>query len=80
MKEIDKYMSPSEAAARWNIAETTLKNYLQDKINDAVSVGDMIERGYLKYHIKPGGKRKEWIISVDAINIWFPNKKQKEME
>ncbi|MGN7197785.1 helix-turn-helix domain-containing protein [Bacillus mycoides] len=74
MKEIEKYMSPSEAAYRWGIPETTLKNYLQGKTKGNLSLEQLIEMGYLKYFIKPGGKRKEWIIHEEVMNTWFPKK------
>ncbi|EMA6344828.1 DNA-binding protein [Bacillus cytotoxicus] len=74
MKEINKYMSPSEAAFRWGKSDTTLKNYLQNKIKGAVTVEEMIDMGHVKYFVKPGGKRKEWIISESAMEIWFPKK------
>ncbi|PFN11620.1 hypothetical protein [Bacillus cereus] len=75
MKEIDKYMTPSEAASRWDIPETTLKNKLQSTSTTAVDrLNEMIKQGYVKFYIKPGGQRKEWIISEDAMKIWFPNK------
>ncbi|PEA83796.1 helix-turn-helix domain-containing protein [Bacillus pseudomycoides] len=78
MKEINKYMSPSEAAYLWGIPETTLKNYLQGKTKGHLSLEQMIEMGYLKYFIKPGGKRKEWTIHEEAMNTWFPKNQLKK--
>ncbi|WP_436866609.1 DNA-binding protein [Bacillus fungorum] len=77
MKEIDKYMTPSEAANCWGIPETTLKNKLQSTSTATVErLNNMIEQGYVKFFVKPGGQRKEWIISEDAMKIWFPDRKK----
>ena len=31
----------------------------------------MLEEGLIKYYLKTDGKRKEWIISIKAMDIWF---------
>lgn len=75
MKEIDKYMTINEAAERFNIPVETIKNRLKPSIKNFNSqLEQMIEEGLVKYYLKEDGKRKEWIISVDAMNIWFLNK------
>lgn len=37
----------------------------------------MLEEGLIKYYLKTDGKRKEWIISIKAMDIWFSKKKYK---
>ncbi|GIO22413.1 helix-turn-helix domain-containing protein [Oceanobacillus sp. J11TS1] len=75
MNEIDNYMTPAEAAHRWGLSQDTVKSRLKPSLygdkND-----DMISRGLIKSFAKPGGKRKEWIISVQAMEEWFGEKPQ----
>lgn len=79
MKEIDKYMTVNEAAERFNISVETIKNRLKPSIKSFNSqLEQMIEEGLVKYYLKEDGKRKEWIISTDAMDIWFLNKNVKE--
>ncbi|MDC3414255.1 DNA-binding protein [Terrihalobacillus insolitus] len=70
---IDKYMTPSEAAFRWGLKQETVKSKLKPSINKHID--DMINDGLIKYFKKPNGQRKEWIISEDAMEIWFGDKK-----
>lgn len=79
MKEIDKYMTVNEASKRFNIPVETIKNRLKPSIKSFNSqLEQMIEEGLVKYYLKEDGKRKEWIISTDAMDIWFLNKNVKE--
>ncbi|PAE20483.1 hypothetical protein CHH80_10745 [Bacillus sp. 7504-2] len=71
-KEIDKYMTVAEAAERYNVPIDTIQNYLKPSVPAAwAKTEKMIEKGLLKYHQKPNGKRREWIISDKAMEIWF---------
>lgn len=74
MKDIDKYMTPSEAAHRWGISIETVKNKLKPSVAGKESINNLIDQGLIKYHQNPGGKRKEWIISVKAMEYWFGKK------
>lgn len=74
-KGIDAYMTISEAAYRWGIPQETIKNKLKPSIVGQESIDRMIEAGLIKYFQKPNGKLKEWIISEDAMEIWFGPKK-----
>ncbi|MDA1920650.1 DNA-binding protein [Bacillus cereus group sp. BcHK140] len=79
MKEIDKYMTVNEAAERFNIPVETIKNRLKPSIKSFNSqLEKMIEEGLIKYYLKTDGKRKEWIISEDAMKIWFFQKGDKK--
>lgn len=73
-REIDKYMTPAEAAHRWGVSQETLKNKLKPSIVGQDVLDKMIKDGLIKYFQKPNGKRKEWIISVEAMETWFKNK------
>lgn len=73
MKEIDNYMTPSEAAYRWGINQETMKNKLKPSVNK--NINEMVEQGLIKYFQHPAGQRREWIISVQAMEKWFGEKK-----
>lgn len=77
MKEIDKYMSPAEAAYRWGISQETVKSKLKPSLYQA-QINEMIEKGLIKHFQKPGAQRKEWIISADAMEQWFGNKNKSD--
>lgn len=70
---INDYMTPAEAAYRWGIPQETVKSKLKPSINKKLD--DMIDRGLIKYFQHPEGKRREWIISADAMREWFGEKK-----
>lgn len=74
MKEIDKYMSVAEAADRWGIPQETLKNKLKPSVVGQKAIDEMINAGLIKFFQKPGGQRKEWIISEMAMKKWFGEK------
>lgn len=75
MKEIDKYMTVSEAAERWGIPENTVRAKLKNREKSYVqTANNMIEEGLIKFFIKKGGIRKEWIVSEDAMKVWFGEK------
>ncbi|MGN7402716.1 DNA-binding protein [Cytobacillus praedii] len=72
MNEIDKYMTVTEAAHRWEVPVDTVQNYLKPSVPTTwAKTEKMIENGLLKYFQKPDGKRREWIISEQAMEIWF---------
>lgn len=76
-KEIDKYMTVPEAADIFNIPVETIKNRLKPSIKTFSSqLIPMIEKGLIKSYLKRDGKRKEWIISEDAMKIWFFSEKE----
>ncbi|WP_112181363.1 helix-turn-helix domain-containing protein [Paraliobacillus zengyii] len=68
-KEINNYMTPAEAAYRWGKNQETVKNKLKPSLNSELD--QMIKRGLIKYYQKPNGQRKEWIVSVQAMEEWF---------
>lgn len=81
MLEIEKYMTPSEAAFHWGIPRDTLKNkYSPSMLTDEkkAELDQMIREGIIKYFLHPEGKRKEWIISREAMLKWFGEPKVKK--
>ncbi|MFP7159459.1 DNA-binding protein [Priestia aryabhattai] len=74
MKEIEKYMTPIEAAYVWGIRRDSLKNkFSPSKLNKEKEeeLNQMIEEGLIKFFLHPDRERKEWIISREAMIKWF---------
>ena len=69
MAKIDDFMTVSEAAYRWNIPLETVKNRLKPSVNK--DLNKMIDEGLVKYFQKPNSRMKSWIISKQAMEIWF---------
>lgn len=76
MKEIDNYMTVAEAAYRWGILTDRVKNKLKPSVKGTWSQTEkMIEDGLIKYFQHPEKKQKIWIISTQAMEQWFGEKK-----
>ncbi|KEK22140.1 hypothetical protein [Bacillus gaemokensis] len=74
MKEIQNYMTPAEAAYRWGVARETLRDkYNPSKMTEEkrANIQSLLDEGLIKYFLHPKGQRKEWIISQQAMVIWF---------
>ena len=71
--DINKYMTISEAAHRWGIPTNTVKNKLKPSVVGEDKINKMVKKGLIKYFIHPNSKRRDWIISDDAMKEWFPN-------
>lgn len=78
-KEIDKYMTPAEAAYRWGLSQETVKSRLKPSLYKK-KIESMIERGLIKYFRHPEGHRGEWIISEDAMIEWFGKKNKNPLD
>lgn len=78
--KIDNYMTPNEASYRWGINQETVKNKLKPSINKE-EIERMEKDGLIKSFVRPNGKRKEWILSKDAMYQWFgePKKQNKKL-
>lgn len=76
MKEIDKYMTPAEAAYRYDISINTIKERLKPSRNSE-QIDEMVKEGLIKFFVEPGKVNRSWIITSDAMEKWFPkiNKK-----
>lgn len=72
--KINNYMTPNEAAYRWGINQETVKNKLKPSLNED-EMQSMEMEGLIKSFVRPEGKRKEWIISTQAMETWFGKKK-----
>lgn len=70
MRPIDNYMTPAEAAHRWGVNQETVKSRLKPSLYQS-QIEEMINAGLIKFYLAPGGSRKEWIISDQAMEKWF---------
>ncbi|MEF2965050.1 helix-turn-helix domain-containing protein [Paenibacillus sp. M1] len=70
MNKIDDYMTPAEAAFRWGIPQETVKSRLKPSLYKK-QIEEMLKKGLIKYFQHPDGKRREWILSVEAMKKWF---------
>lgn len=68
--EINKYMTPAEAAYRWGVNQETVKSKLKPSLNQD-QIEDFVTRGLIKYFQHPQGRRREWIVSDRAMKEWF---------
>lgn len=75
MKDIENYMTPNEAAYKWGINQETVKNRLKPSINKD-EIKQMEKEGLIKSFVRPDGKRKEWIITSEAMKKWFGEKRK----
>lgn len=77
MNNIDNYMSPAEAADRWGIPFAALKEKLRGRTPAAEEkIDHMLRNGMIKYYLPPGGQRKDWIISMEAMQYWYGDPKK----
>lgn len=74
--EINKYMSLTEAAEKWNKSRHTVRSRLNTEVYGE-QIELFIEKGWLKYFIPEGKENKNWIISVDAMEVWFGKEPKK---
>jgi len=73
VNEIDNYMTISEAAHRWGKNVETVKSRLKPSLH-AEQIEKMKRKGLIKSFQKPDGQRKEWIITNEAMEMWFGEK------
>lgn len=71
--KIDNYMTPNEAAYRWGVKIEALKEKLKPSRNRK-EIDQMVNDGLIKYFVEPGKKNRSWIISIDAMEKWYPKK------
>lgn len=67
-------MTVKEAAYRWNIEYRTLREKLN--ITRRPSLQKDLDKGIVKYFKTPDTKQGDWIISTDAMRIWYGNEPQ----
>lgn len=71
---IKDFMSPSEASYRWGIHPEAFKEKLKPSRNQE-EIERLKKDGLIKSFKRPGGKRNEWIISRDAMELWYGKEK-----
>lgn len=77
-KLIDDYMTVGEAAYSWGLSIETVKNRLKPSIKgNKEKIERMVNEGLIRYSWDPGKQQGIWIISSEAMNYWYPHKKEK---
>ncbi|TCW43991.1 hypothetical protein EC917_13835 [Bacillus thuringiensis] len=68
---LDEIMTPREACDRWRITQDALRMKLRRVKKEGI-VDRLIEEGKIKYY-KPEGKQwGDWILTVEAMDVLFP--------
>lgn len=68
--DINNYMSPTEAAYRWNLPVKTVREKLNAD-RRPIALEQEIKDGLIKGFTLPEGKSTTWIISVRAMEKWY---------
>lgn len=66
---IQNYMTVPEAASRWGINPRTLRDRLN--IDRRPALQKELDSGLVKYYKPDGAKQGEWILSKDALELWY---------
>lgn len=74
--EINNYMTPNEAAYRYNIKIERMKEKLRPSRNEQ-EIETMVKEGIIKYFVEPGKKNRSWIVTDAAMKKWFPKENKK---
>ncbi len=72
--KINDYMTPNEASYRWGVHQERLKEKLKPSRN-AEEIDQLKREGLIKSFKRPEGKRNEWIISREAMELWYGKEK-----
>lgn len=68
---LSEIMTPREASDRWGVSINSLHMKL-DRLKDSDLLGQLTEEGKVKY-CKPGGRvRGEWLLTVEVMQMLFP--------
>lgn len=67
--DINNYMTPQEAADRWQLPVRTVRQRLDIKRHPALI--DDLNQGTVKGYKSPGSKITNWIISTRAMEKWY---------
>ncbi|TKH92334.1 helix-turn-helix domain-containing protein [Bacillus cereus] len=70
---LDEIMTPREACDRWGITQEALRMKLK-RGKDNKLVDKLIKSGKIKYYKPEGKQRGEWILTVEAMGLLFPNR------
>lgn len=71
---IKDYMTPNEASYRWGVEREALKERLRPSRNEK-QIQEFKDKGLIKSFRRPDGKRNEWIISSEAMEMWYGKEK-----
>ena len=77
MNEIDKYMCIEEAAERWKVSVSTIRNKLKESKTPLEDLIAWRNNGLIKCYTKKGGTNRVWILSTDFMIMQFGEEKKK---
>ncbi|MCR6789969.1 MULTISPECIES: hypothetical protein [Bacillus cereus group] len=72
---LDEIMTPREACDRLGITQDALRMKLKGG-KDNKLVDELIKGGKVKYYKPEGKQRGEWILTVEAMDLLFPKRKE----
>jgi hypothetical protein len=71
--KLQDVMTTNEASYRWNINESTLRM----RIKNSPIIDELKTQGLIKYFLKPGNKRGEYLFTVEAMERLYGKEKKK---
>lgn len=72
MVDLNKVMSPTEAADRWGVDPRTLRARLHGATKPMASELELdLKAGLLKKYLPEGKQRAEWILTEDYMFKWY---------
>ena len=69
--KLQDVMTTNEASYRWNINESTLRM----RIKNSPIIDELKTQGLIKYFLKPGNKRGEYLFTVEAMERLYGKEK-----
>ncbi|MGR5978699.1 helix-turn-helix domain-containing protein [Bacillus cereus] len=70
--KLQDVMTTNEASYRWNINESTLRM----RIKNSPIIDELKTQGLIKYFLKPGNKRGEYLFTVEAMERLYGKEKE----
>jgi hypothetical protein len=70
--KLQDVMTTNEASYRWNINESTLRM----RIKNSPIIDELKTQGLIKYFLKPGNKRGEYLFTVEAMERLYGKEKK----
>lgn len=67
--DIRDFMTPTEAAYRWDMSIDTIKSRL--KIRRRNDLDEVLKGGLAKRFRMPGSERGEWILTKELMEKWY---------
>jgi hypothetical protein len=76
---LEEIMTPREPCDRWRITQEALRMKLK-RGKDNKLVDGLIKSGKIKYYKPEEKQRREWILTVEAMDFLFPKNRKKVLD